>query len=452
MSRLNVPLERPPVLTHEGGPAYPHLNAEQQLRRSVLSCLLWEEGYYENGQSIADRIVENAEKVPIETLAALAHEARSKFHLRHVPLLLLSVLARRGRGNSLVSCAIANTIQRADELAEFLVVYARLNGVTPDKVKPKLSAQVKKGLAQAFASFDEYNLQKYNRDGAIKLRDVMFMVHPRPDNDEQAAMWKRLASKELATPETWEVLLSSGKAKKETFESLIREGKLGYFALLRNLRNMQQAGCDEKLVLDAVRARGHGAYRVLPFRYIAAARAVPMWEAAIDEALCASIEESPVLPGTTVVLVDISGSMDSPLSAKSDLKRCDAAATLASVIRCEKLRVFSFSGEIREVPPRRGLAGVDAVLNSQPHGSTRLGAAIEHINAQVPHDRLIVISDEQTEDRVPTPVARKAYMLNVASSQNGVGYGKGWTAHFDGFSEGIIRYIAETERQDSKDI
>jgi 60 kDa SS-A/Ro ribonucleoprotein len=445
MSRLNVPLERPPVLTHEGGPAYPHLDAEQQLRRSVLSCLLWEGTFYEDGQKIAERIGHYAAQVPTSALAALAIEARSKFHLRHVPLLLLTLLARKGRGSSIVSETIAATIQRADELTEFLAVYADGNGVAPNKLKSKLSAQVKLGLAAAFHNFDEYALSKYNRDGAIKLRDVLFLAHPRPKSPEQEAMWKRLASKELQTPDTWEVALAGGADKKATFERLIREGQLGYFALLRNLRGMQQAGCDEKLVLDAVRARGHGAHRVLPFRYIAAARAVPAWEGAIDEALCASIEESPVLPGTTVVLVDISGSMDSTLSAKSDLKRCDAAAALASVIRCERLRVFSFTSEICEVPPRRGLAGVDAVLKSQPHGSTRLGHAIEHVNAKVPHDRLIVISDEQTEDRVPTPVAPKAYMLNVASNQNGVGYGKGWTAHFTGFSEGIICYIAETE-------
>ncbi len=445
MSRLNVPLARPPVLTHEGGPAYPHLTAEQQLRRSVLACLLWEREFYDDGQKIAERIGHYAAQVPASVLAALAIEARTVFHLRHVPLLLLTLLARRGRGSGIVSETIAATIQRADELTEFLCVYADGNGVPPNKVKSKLSAQVKKGLAEAFHRFDEYNLQKYNRDGAIKLRDVLFMVHPRPANPDQEAMWKRLASKELATPATWEVALAGGADKKETFERLIREGGLGYFALLRNLRNMQQAGCDEKLVLDAVRARGHGADKVLPFRYIAAARAVPQWEAAIDEALCACIEELPALPGRTVVLVDISGSMDSALSAKSDLKRCDAAAALASVIRCEELRVFSFSGELREVPPRRGMAGVDAILNSQPHGSTRLGAAMEHIAAKVPHDRLIVISDEQTEDRVPTPVAKMSYMINVASSANGVGYGKGWTAHLDGFSEGIVRYIAELE-------
>ena len=67
-----------------------------------------------------------------------------------------------------------------DELAEFVAVYAKVNKVTPKNVKKKLSAQVKKGLAQAFAKFDEYQFAKYNRDGDVKLRDVMFLCHPKP--------------------------------------------------------------------------------------------------------------------------------------------------------------------------------------------------------------------------------------------------------------------------------
>ena len=96
-----------------------------------------------------------------------------------------------------------------------------------------------------------------------------------------------------------------------------------------------------------------------------------------------------------------------------------------------------------EIPPRRGMAGVDAVINSQPHGGTYLGAAVAAAN-KLKHDRLIVITDEQSHDRVPDPVANKAYMINVASNQNGVGYGK-WT-HIDGFSEAVIKFIVESER------
>jgi 60 kDa SS-A/Ro ribonucleoprotein len=142
--------------------------------------------------------------------------------------------------------------------------------------------------------------------------------------------------------------------------------------------------------------------------------------------------------------VDVSGSMNQKLSSKSDLTRMDAAAALASLVHGH-VRMFSFSDAVVEVPPRRGMAGVDAIIRSQPHYCTELAHAIAVLNQQVPHDRLIVITDEQATDRrVPAPVARHAYMVNVASNRNGVGYGK-WT-HIDGFSESIFRFIQEAER------
>lgn len=427
--------------THESAPAFPHLTAEQALRRSVLSSLLWERQFYEDGQEIAARIQENATKVAPDVLAALAVEAREKFHLRHTPLLLLSILARTGKGSSLVSETITRTIQRADELAEFLVVYAQVNGVTPDKLKPKLSAQVKKGLGNAFKKFNQYALTKYDRADAVRLRDVLFLTHPSPDSVEQAELWRGLVDGTLPSPETWEVALSSGADKKETFERLLREGNLGYMALLRNLRNMAESGVDRTLVRNAIIAR-KGAQRVLPFRYVAAARAAPQFEPYLDQALSEAIAEMPVLSGTTAILVDVSGSMDDPISAKSDLKRIDAAAALASIVH-GNVRVFTFSHEMVEVPPRRGMAGVDVVIKSQPHGGTYLGAAVHAMNKQVPHDRLIVITDEQSHDRVPDPVSPLSYLINVASHRNGVGYGK-W-CHIDGFSEQVLRFIVEHE-------
>jgi 60 kDa SS-A/Ro ribonucleoprotein len=87
---------------------------------------------------------------------------------------------------------------------------------------------------------------------------------------------------------------------------------------------------------------------------------------------------------------------------------------------------------------------VDAILRSQQHGGTMLGDAVRTVSG-IMADRLIVITDEQSHDRVPDPAHKYAYMINVASYQNGVGYGK-WT-HIDGFSEGILRYIAVSERQ-----
>lgn len=418
--------------THGGVPAFGHLKPIEQLRRSVLSCLLWEAQFYEDGQSIADRIEATAALVSPADLAALAIEARTTHNLRHVPLLLLAALAKHG--GKIVGDTIYQTIQRADELSEFLSIYWR-------KGKSPLAKQVKLGLARAFGKFDAYALAKYDRAKAIRLRDVLFMVHAKPRDDAQAAVWKQLVDGTLPAPDTWEVSLSAGTDKKETWERMLRESTLGYLALLRNLRNMTDVGVDPGLVRDAILAR-KGAHRVLPFRYVAAARACPALEPAIDQALSECIAELEPLSGKTIVLVDVSGSMGTSVSAKSDLTRMDAAAALASIISGD-LRVLTFSDALVEVPPRRGMAGVDAVKNSQPHNGTALAGAVTHVNS-MPHDRLIVITDEQaTDGRVPDPVAAKAYMINVASSKNGVGYGK-WR-HVDGFSEGVLRWMHAVE-------
>jgi hypothetical protein len=434
--RFNLFTKRP-VATFEGAPDV-NLTTEQKLRRSVLSCLLWEDEFYEDGQVIADRIAALAAEVDPAVVAALAIEARETFKLRHAPLLLLCALARTGSGTSMVSDTIARVIQRADELSEFLALYWR-GGRKP------LSKQVKRGLAAAFAKFDAYQLAKYDRDGPVKLRDVLFLVHAKPKDEAQAALWKQVAERSLPSPDTWEVALSGGGDKRESFERLLADRKLGYLALLRNLRNMDQAGVDEVLVKDAILAR-RGAERILPFRYVAAARAAPRFEPWLDQALAEAVLEGPVFAGRTIVLVDVSGSMDARLSAKSDLTRMDAAATLASVIPGD-VRVFTFSSGVVEVPPRRGMAGVDAVVGSQPHSSTLLGAAVKHVNA-LRHERLIVVTDEQSHDAVPAPRAAKAYMVNVASARNGVGYGR-WT-HLDGFSEAVIGFIHEQERLTSE--
>jgi hypothetical protein len=432
--RLNV-AKRNTEFTHEGAPAFGHLSAEQALRRSVMSCLLWEDEFYEDGKTIAKRIVETAAKVSPDKLAAVAIEARTSFNLRHVPLLLLEVLSRTGRGQSLVANTVEAVVQRADEMGELLAILWK----DGHKMVP---AQMRKGLARAFTKFNEYQLAKYDRDGAVKLRDVLRIVRPTPANDEQSALWKRVKDRTLATPDTWEVALSGGSDKKEAFERLLREGTLGYLALLRNLRNMSQAGVDETLVRNAIVARKNGAQRVLPFRYVAAAGAAPQLEAFIDQALCEAITEMPLLLGKTLILVDVSGSMDAKLSSKSDMTRMDAAAALASIVNGD-VRVFTFSEKLVEVPPRRGMAGVDAVIRSQEHSGTYLGAALAEVN-KVPHDRLIVITDEQSHDVVGEPKAKHAYMINVASNKNGVGYGR-WV-HIDGFSEAVIRFVIENER------
>ncbi len=455
MSRLNFRAWMERKFTHEGAPAARHLTVEQQLRRSVLSCLLWEKEFYEDGQSIGDRIVALAEQAPPAMVAALAVEARTTFNLRHVPLLLIAVLAKTGAGTRLVSETIERTIQRADELSEFLAIYWR-NGKTP------LSAQVKKGLAASFKKFDAYQLAKYDRGNVIRLRDVLFLSHAKPANDDQEHLWKRLVDNELTSPDTWEVALSGGADKKETFERLIRERKLGYLALLRNLRNMISAGCDLGLVREAILAR-KGADRVLPFRYIAAAKACPELEPELDRALVAGLAESPRLAGRTLVVVDISGSMRASLARKSEMTRMDAACALAAVLRgaCDDAAVYATAGNdstrvhaTARVPPRHGMALRDAIVGMREQlggGGIFLKPCLDFIKVKErTADRIVVITDEQDcavdkrhSPLLAMPFGTHNYMLNVASYRNGIGYGP-W-CHIDGFSEQVLRFIVEHE-------
>lgn len=426
--------------THEGGRAA-MINSEQELRRSVLACLLWEDSFYEKGSTTAKRIYDLVHKVKPELVHRLAVQARTEYKLRHVPLYLCALRPDAE--------TIYQVVNRADELAELLAMFWK------DGKKP-IPHQMKRGLAKAFTKFDRYQLSKYNRDNAIKLRDVMFMVHPKPLNAEQAVDWKELVEGKLESPDTWEVSLSSGANKRETFERLLREKKLGALALLRNLRNMVQADVDASLVRQALSEIKTD--RVLPFRFLAATRHAPRFEPELDKAMIKSVESLPYLTGTTVVLVDVSGSMGAALSSKSDMTRMDAAAALASIIRGDDVRVFTFSaGNVRyhgdvwdgrpvcvEVPPRKGMAGVDAVIKSQEHGGTMLGQAIKEVRT-IRYDRIIVITDEQSQDPVGDPKqGAKGYMINVANYKNGVGYGR-WV-HIDGFSENVLRFIHEGER------
>ncbi|HET6180773.1 MAG TPA: TROVE domain-containing protein [Candidatus Sulfotelmatobacter sp.] len=434
MARLNLLNLNFGPRTHEGAPAR-NISPELQLRRSVLACLLWESQFYEDGVEIAGRIAQLVPKVDAEKVAALAVEGREKMKLRHAPLLLVREMARHATHRGLVAETLARVIQRADELAEFVAIYWK-DGRVP------LSAQVKKGLAAAFPKFDAYALAKYDRGGPIKLRDILFLAHVKPRDEAQAEVWKRLIAGELTAPDTWEVALSSGADKREAWERLLREQKLGALALLRNLRNMREAGVNEDLVLAALGSMNTA--RVLPFRFLAAARYAPQWEEALEQAMLKCVAEAEKLRGKTIVLVDVSGSMTAPLSQRSEMQRTDAAYGLAVLLReiGEKVNVFSFSDSLVEVPARRGFALRDAIDASQRHNSTQLGNAVRELNEKHGYDRLIVITDEQAHDTVPAPRG-KGYVINVASYKNGVGYGK-WT-HIDGWSESVVEYIRTLE-------
>lgn len=442
--RTNTPVFRPPILTHEGAPA-PRITPEKMLRRSVMSCMLFEDTFYEDGQSVADRIASLVKEVRPETVAQIAVDARSKMKLRHVPLWIVRQMARLDTHKGLVASTLAEVIQRPDEIAEFVALYWK------EKRQP-LSAQVKKGLARAFTKFNAFALAKYNRDGAVKLRDVLFLCSPKPKDEEQAAAWKKLVDGTLESPDTWEVALSGGGEKKSAedkkahWERLLSENKLGALALLRNMRNMREAAVDEALVRKALLEMK--TERVLPFRFIAAARYAPQFEPEIESAMFRCVAAFERLPGKTAIVIDNSGSMyGTKISAKSEMDRADAACALAILVRevCERCSVISFSTRPVLVPSRRGFALRDAIQSATEHGGTNTQDALI-LAAKEGYDRIIVITDEQSHQAVSGPgLGARGYFINVASYQNGIGY-KAWT-HIDGFSESVLDFIAEFEKE-----
>jgi hypothetical protein len=157
------------------------------------------------------------------------------------------------------------------------------------------------------------------------------------------------------------------------------------------------------------------------------------------------LEGAKILQGKTALLVDNSGSMyGTKVSKKSELDRSDAACALAMLVReiCEDVDVIAFSGQPTLIPARRGFALRDAIKAS-PHGGTYTETAKKFADNRG-YDRIIIITDEQSNQSLSNPHGGLGYVINVASYQNGVGYGA-WN-HIDGFSEAIMDYIALYEQ------
>lgn len=453
--RTNRPLKAEPVLTH-GGAQGVRITPYKELRRSCLAAMLFEDSFYESGSSNAKRVAELVTQCTFQQVYELAVECRDKMYLRHMPLFLIRELARRPNAGSWVASALEACVQRPDELAEYLAIYWR------DKKQP-ISAGSKRGLARAFRKFDAATLAKYDQDNAVKLRDVLRMVRARPTDREQSETWKHLIARDLPAPDTWEVALSAGGDKKEVFERLLRERKLGGLAFLRNLRNMLGANVDMALIRERFKG-GFG--KVLPFRFLAAAKYAPMLEPEIEETMLRSIAQLPKLDGKTVLILDVSGSMGGPISGHSELNRLDTAAALAVLAReqSEDVILFCTAGsdfkQIHEtalLAPRHGFGLIDQVRRSAHTlggGGIFLVQCLDHIWNNFPYardaKRIIVLTDEQDCDHKLKPAQAKAfgqynYLINVASYKTGIGYDK-WV-HIDGWSEHVLDFIYEMEQE-----
>jgi 60 kDa SS-A/Ro ribonucleoprotein len=432
-SNLKIALNAP--RTHEGALSI-NVSADKELRRSLMACMLFEDQFYESGEDSAARIAGLIKRTSFADAAQAAIDAREKFKLRHAPLFVVREMLRIHKGRQMGDL-IARVIRRPDELGELLALYWK------DGKDQPLTAQLKVGLARALKKFNEYQLAKWNKDGAVKLRDVLFLSHARPKDEAQKALFDKLAKNELATPDTWEVQLSTGADKAQAFTRLMAVKKLGALALLRNLRGMLEVGVSEDAIRNAL--NDMNAERVLPFRFITAAKYAPRLEDAIEAAMLKCTASLEKLGGKTALLVDHSHSMDSPVSAKSEVTRFEAAAALSMILRetTERCRVFTFANKCVEIPPRKGFAMLEAIRSVRDPVSTMLGAAVKHVYRVFPEcNRIIVVTDEQSADRPPHPQGT-GYIVNVAGNKNGIAYGP-WVS-IDGWSEAILDYIRESE-------
>jgi hypothetical protein len=352
---------------HEGAKAYA-MTPELELYSAVVTASL-SDTFYEKQDERTNRIAQLIGKVSPEFGAQLAVYTRTAMHLRSIPMLLLVELAKVHNGDDLVARAVEKTVLRADEIMELLMCYQWRNPSNDERKKlGKLSRQIQNGLQRAFNRFDEYQFAKYDRDNLeVKLRDALFLVHPKAKDEQQQALFDKIVNRQLKVPYTWETELSAlgqqkfeseekkQEAVREKWEELINSGKLGYMALMRNLRNILQADVS-LLEMQKVANRLSNAEQVakskqLPFRYLSAYREIEKVNStntallmnALEAAVKYSASNIEGFDENTRVLLasDVSGSMWSSVSQRSSVRNYDIGILLSMLLRNRCKQVVS---------------------------------------------------------------------------------------------------------------
>lgn len=387
----------------------------QQPKAELVSILLTStlsDQFYRDGDQTAKRLKELIAGVEDKAFVAKAAiYARQKAGMRSVSHLVAAELAHSVKGAEWTKRFYDQVVRRPDDVLEILACY--LGTYT----RP-IPNSLKKGLGRALARFDAYQLAKYRRESAIfKLVDAVNLLHP-PHSEPLRA----LVRGELAAAHTWETKLTQAGAavqegaskeevdtrKKEAWETLISSRKLGYFALLRNLRNILEQAPES---LDAAMAmlvddRLIAKSLVLPFRFLTAVEAIESSNlpragevmAALSEAVDKALANVPYLEGRTLVALDASASM-----AGRPIK---IGALFASVLYKQNVNsaLLLFSNDAKFVALNRRdstltLAG--QLERKAQMGGTNFHAIFE--TAKVAYDRIVILSDMQAWTNHWTP-------------------------------------------------
>lgn len=410
-----------------------------------------ENTFYETGDSRQERFVGLIRKVTQDDPAwmqAFIPFLRDEAFMRTASVVALVEYARAGGPDA--DMLIARTLRRADEPAELLGYYWATNGG-----RKTIAEQIKRGLSfSADKLYNEFNALKY--DGVshgIRFGDVIELTHPKlgsrkaeqsqlfrylldrrhhPDNIRaEVALLPQIAAnrdlRQLATADrrnwlrkngndglkaagmTWESLSEwlPGGMDSEAWEAMIPS--MGYMALLRNLRNFDEAGVSD-VVAGQVIERLTDPEQVaksmqFPYRFYSAYSNTNSlrWAAGLEKALDLSVQNIPKLAGRSLVLIDVSGSMTAPMSNKSQIQMCVAAALFGVA----QFRAAGFSGDIvqfgqdnKNLRMEKGwsvLKGTAyASTNHDVGHSTNLWPALrDNYNG---HDRVFIFTDMQANN------------------------------------------------------
>lgn len=375
MTRFNTKKNTTKTTNREGEVAYT-LSPELELYTLVVTSMFADK-FYESADDALVRLRALLVKVEPEFVCKLAIYAREQMYLRTMPLVLLVELAKVHSGDSLVGDTLGRVIQRVDEITETLAYYAIANDRKDVKKLGKLSKQIQRGLATAFNKFDAYQFAKYDRAGEITLRDALFIVHPKATSPESSELFNKIVEGTLETPYTWETELSAKGNTKEVWEALLDSKKVGYMALLRNLRNILNADVSRGRLGELAKylssPEAVQKSKQLPFRFLSAHRelkdnssaATSMILGALESALQESVENLKGFDYDTTIAIacDVSGSMQTPVSAKSKVQNYDIGLLLGMLLqhKCKSVvsGIFGDRFKIINLPQNSILQNVD---------------------------------------------------------------------------------------------
>jgi hypothetical protein len=385
------------TVNKEGHVAYA-MTDKAKLVTQVLCSFFDEEQFYGKNTEDMTQTIKRVITDDPQFVSKLAVYARREFNMRSVSHVLTAYLAHEPEGKQYVRRTVKGVSLRGDDVTEIMSFYLATFG------KP-VPNSLKKGINDVMTGFNEYTLAKYKGEGkAVKMRDLLCLCRPTPKNAEQSELFKKCLENRLETPLTWETELSANGNNKETWEKLINSGKVGYMALLRNLRNIIKANPSNiQQVYDIIQDPEHvRKSKQLPFRFLSAYKSVKDISGSkvldvLENAVDASIENLPKINGTTVIAVDVSGSMRSKISEKSDIE-CSAIALMLAYIAnriCENAYIYAFDTRVYKLTTSCRTGILQAVESTPIHGGgTNMSLPFRlMISEKINADRIIVLSD-----------------------------------------------------------